>query len=230
MDNYIAVLKKYSDFESTSSRKEYWMFVLFNMIFSSIAALINPNVSALYALFVFIPALAVTVRRLHDVGKSGWMLLIVFIPLIGFIWLLVLLLQKGNAENLSAKEVRETAIANAKLAREKAFTPKLKDMLSNKIEEELDNEDDAQKQPSEDKQEDLSSNMSSESKDSKPIKEDTISSDDTQEEPSKENSTINDDADMIEYKGDDGVLKRIRKSQAAKLPKTHPARVAVDKT
>ena len=110
MDNFISVLKRYSDFESTSSRKEYWMFVLFNMIFSSIAVLINPNLSALYSLLVFIPALAVSVRRLHDVGKSGWMLLIAFIPLIGVIWLLILLLQKGhsNQEFISKNPISTT--------------------------------------------------------------------------------------------------------------------------
>jgi len=97
MDNYIAVLKKYSDFESKSSRKEYWMFVLFNIIFSSVTAFISPNASALYYLIILLPSLAVTVRRLHDVGKSGWMMLIAFIPLIGVIWLLILLLQKGDS-------------------------------------------------------------------------------------------------------------------------------------
>jgi len=98
------------------------MFVLFNMIFSSIAALINPNVSALYALLVFIPALAVTVRRLHDVGKSGWMMLIVFIPFIGAIWLLVLLLQRGDLyqdfstsnDNFSTKENTQTESSESK--------------------------------------------------------------------------------------------------------------------
>ncbi|MAJ32884.1 MAG: hypothetical protein CMC18_09645 [Flavobacteriaceae bacterium] len=50
----------------------------------------------IYALFVFIPGLAVAVRRLHDVGKSGWMLLIALIPLIGAIWLLVLYLTNSN--------------------------------------------------------------------------------------------------------------------------------------
>jgi len=45
----------------------------------------------LYSLGVLIPGLAVSVRRLHDIGKSGWMLLIVFIPLVGWIWLLVLM-------------------------------------------------------------------------------------------------------------------------------------------
>jgi uncharacterized membrane protein YhaH (DUF805 family) len=44
----------------------------------------------IYSLVVFLPSLAVSVRRLHDVGKSGWMLLVSFIPLVGAIWLIVL--------------------------------------------------------------------------------------------------------------------------------------------
>tara|TARA_Y100001933_G_C18818769_1_gene488283 strand:- start:160 stop:732 length:573 start_codon:yes stop_codon:yes gene_type:complete len=100
MDNFISVLKKFSDFHSKASRQEYWMFVLFNIVFSSIASIINPQLSLLYSLVVFIPALAVTVRRLNDIGKSGWMLLILFIPLIGPIWLLILLLQKGESHKV----------------------------------------------------------------------------------------------------------------------------------
>jgi uncharacterized membrane protein YhaH (DUF805 family) len=80
------------------------MFFLFNMIFAFLAAIIDNVLGTasselgygifygIYALAMFIPGLAVAVRRLHDVGKSGWMLLIAFIPLIGAIWLLVLLL------------------------------------------------------------------------------------------------------------------------------------------
>jgi uncharacterized membrane protein YhaH (DUF805 family) len=52
----------------------------------------------LYAIFIFIPGLAVTVRRLHDIGKSGWMLLISLLPLVGAIWLLVLLLTNSQHE------------------------------------------------------------------------------------------------------------------------------------
>ena len=89
-------------------RKEYWMFVLFNMIFA-IVAMILDNVLGiaiegvgygplygLYVLAVLIPGLAVSVRRLHDVGKSGWMILISLIPLIGAIWLLVLMVTDSN--------------------------------------------------------------------------------------------------------------------------------------
>jgi len=102
MNWYLKVLKQYADFNGRARRKEYWMFALFNIIFL-ITAMIGDNVLGttigvlpygvfyfLYALAVFLPGLAVFVRRLHDVGKSGWMSLIILIPLIGAIWILVL--------------------------------------------------------------------------------------------------------------------------------------------
>lgn len=101
MNWYIKVLKNYAVFSGRARRKEYWMFVLFHFIISFVLALIDNFIgtgyeagggiiSSLYALAVFIPSLAVSVRRLHDIGKSGWWLLIGFIPLIGIIWLLIL--------------------------------------------------------------------------------------------------------------------------------------------
>jgi uncharacterized membrane protein YhaH (DUF805 family) len=108
MNWYLAVLKNYAGFSGRARRKEYWMFVLFNMIFA-IVAMILDNVFGiamegigygplygLYCLAIIIPSIAVGVRRLHDVGKSGWMMLISFIPLIGAIWLLVLFVTDGN--------------------------------------------------------------------------------------------------------------------------------------
>jgi len=108
MNWYLKVLKQYADFSGRARRKEYWMFALFNMIFI-IVAMILDNVLGLtvgelpyglfyflYALVILIPGLAVSVRRLHDVGKSGWMLLISLIPIVGGIWLLVLMLTDSN--------------------------------------------------------------------------------------------------------------------------------------
>ena len=77
------------------------MFVLFNIVFSSLATIVSPKLSMLYSLLIFIPALAVTVRRLHDVGKSGWFLLISFIPIIGAIWLLILFCSDGDGADNS---------------------------------------------------------------------------------------------------------------------------------
>jgi len=97
------------------------MFALFNIIFL-IAAMIIDNIAGttigvlpyglfyfVYALAVFIPGLAVGVRRLHDVGKSGWFYLIILIPIVGAIWLLVLFCTDGvvgqNEYGINPKEV-----------------------------------------------------------------------------------------------------------------------------
>lgn len=96
MEWYLKCLKQYADFKGRARRKEYWMFFLFNFLFSVIFAVLDGILQTkgilegLYSLAVLIPGLAVTVRRLHDIGKSGWMILIVLIPIVGMIWLLVL--------------------------------------------------------------------------------------------------------------------------------------------
>ena len=197
MDNFIAVLKKYSDFQSSSSRKEYWMFVLFNIVFSSLATIVSPKLSMLYSLLIFIPALAVTVRRLHDVGKSGWMMLIVFIPLIGPIWLLVLLLQKGDSFN-------------------EFFT---NDNSYKQTEKK-------QERPSEEKKSCCSNDEKEVKEDSDPLQEEEKIQE--QVKPNSSEDVDHQDDEMIEYKLDDGTIKKIKKTHAAILPKSHPARIAYD--
>lgn len=82
MNWYLAVLKKYAEFKGRARRKEYWMFFLFNVIASIIFAVVDAalgsgeTIGNLYSLAVFIPSIAVAVRRMHDVGKSGWFILI----------------------------------------------------------------------------------------------------------------------------------------------------------
>ena len=115
MNWYLAVLKNYAGFSGRARRIEYWMFTLFNFIFAIVIALIdillletNGILSILYTLGVFIPGLAVSVRRLHDVGKSGWFLFISLIPIIGAIWLLILMFTGGNVgENKYGKNPKE---------------------------------------------------------------------------------------------------------------------------
>ena len=109
MNWYLKVLGNYANFSGRARRSEFWFFGLFNIIFSIIAWVIDiilgttfdlgyanslpyGMVYVIYYLAVLVPGLAVGVRRLHDVGKSGWMMLVVLIPLIGAIWLLVLYL------------------------------------------------------------------------------------------------------------------------------------------
>jgi len=108
MNWYLQVLKKYAEFSGRARRTEYWMFTLFNFIFMIVAIIIDNIVGTaideygyglfyfLYAMAVLIPGLAVGVRRLHVVGKSGWMMLIAFIPIVGAIWLLVLMFTDSN--------------------------------------------------------------------------------------------------------------------------------------
>ncbi len=87
---------KYAEFSGRSTRSEYWYFVLFNFLLQVVLQIvlafgaysgknmgITTTLFGIYALIIFIPSLAVAIRRLHDVGKSGWMLLISFVPLIG---------------------------------------------------------------------------------------------------------------------------------------------------
>jgi uncharacterized membrane protein YhaH (DUF805 family) len=103
MNWYLDVLKKYTQFEGRARRTEYWMFFLFNFIISIVLSLLERVLgltmvlSAIYSLAVLLPALAVSVRRLHDTNRSGWLLLLAFIPIIGFIVLLVFALQEGQA-------------------------------------------------------------------------------------------------------------------------------------
>jgi len=94
MNWYIQVLKNYAQFTGRARRSEYWYFALFNVIFMALAMGLDNVLGTtmyplpygyvyfIYALVVIIPGLAVCVRRLHDVGKSGWMALICLIPIV----------------------------------------------------------------------------------------------------------------------------------------------------
>ena len=82
---YIKVIQNYANFEGRARRKEYWMFVLFNALISisigfiDILILDKPdglNLSNIYSIALLIPSLAVGVRRMHDLDKSGWYMLI----------------------------------------------------------------------------------------------------------------------------------------------------------
>ncbi len=87
MNWYLAVLKKYVQFEGRARRKEYWYFVLFSALFSLLLAVAGLAMGLIwlqwaYSMVVILPSLAVGVRRMHDVDKSGWFLLIPIYSLI----------------------------------------------------------------------------------------------------------------------------------------------------
>jgi len=84
MNWYLKTLKQYADFSGRARRKEYWMFFLINMLFTygTVILAVALDVPALmfaaviYAFATLVPSMAVAVRRMHDIGKSGWYALI----------------------------------------------------------------------------------------------------------------------------------------------------------
>jgi uncharacterized membrane protein YhaH (DUF805 family) len=108
MNWYLKVLKEYANFSGRAGRKEFWLFTLFNAIFAIVAMILDNllglairdvgygPIYILYILATLIPGLAVSVRRLHDIGKSGWYLLMGLIPCLGGIILLVFYATAGD--------------------------------------------------------------------------------------------------------------------------------------
>lgn len=94
---YLVPFKKYVDFDGRANRKEFWTFVLVNLVISAILANILPYLGSLFSLAIIVPSLAVSVRRLHDVGQSGWLLLVGLIPLVGLIILIYFYVQESHA-------------------------------------------------------------------------------------------------------------------------------------
>ncbi|NVO86130.1 DUF805 domain-containing protein [Hymenobacter terrestris] len=109
MEYFLHGIRNYAVFSGRARRKEYWMFALFQALIGIVILLADSLLGisfgenydfgilhSLYSLALFIPGLAVSVRRLHDVGKSGWFMFIILIPLVGVIWLLVLDCTEGT--------------------------------------------------------------------------------------------------------------------------------------
>ncbi|GEM_PF-600255 len=117
-DYYINVFKNnYIKFSGRATRSEFWYFALFNLIMSTLFVVsdvvlgtviplpidtgVPPNIglSTLYSLIVFLPSLALSFRRLHDIGKSAWWLFIILVPVIGFFILLYFYVKAGDETN-----------------------------------------------------------------------------------------------------------------------------------
>ncbi|HEY8887100.1 MAG TPA: DUF805 domain-containing protein [Gallionella sp.] len=91
--------RKYAEFNGRASRSEFWWWVLFIVIISIGAQLIDQTVGALVTLATLLPYLAVTSRRLHDINRSGWWQLIGFIPLIGWVVMIYWCAQDSSVQN-----------------------------------------------------------------------------------------------------------------------------------
>jgi len=111
MDWYITVLQKYAQFSGRARRKEYWYFILINTLISIALTFVDGLtgtldvetgvgvLSGIYSLAVLIPSFSVGFRRLHDTGRSAWWLLLFFIPIIGWIVILIFLVQDSQEDN-----------------------------------------------------------------------------------------------------------------------------------
>jgi len=128
---YLNALRKYFVFSGRARRKEYWIFMLINFIIWIIAnpldelienrtffdklgfdghSLPSGSIPLFFLLFILIPCITVTVRRLHDIGKSGWMIFITLIPIAGAIWLFILMLTGSSiGENEYGSNPKEIA-------------------------------------------------------------------------------------------------------------------------
>jgi uncharacterized membrane protein YhaH (DUF805 family) len=104
MEWYLKAIRNYANFKGRAQRKEYWFYVLFYVLFAILVALVenflglsdlsDPESGTgplylVYTLAFLLPSIAVAIRRLHDTGRTGWWLLLAFVPLIGAIVLLV---------------------------------------------------------------------------------------------------------------------------------------------
>jgi len=107
---YFAVLKKYAEFGGRAQRAEFWFFQLFNFIVSVGLGVLDGiffttevlseglgPIALIYLIGVFLPTLGVSVRRLHDTGRSGWWFLLYFIPIVGLIVFLVFNVQDSQS-------------------------------------------------------------------------------------------------------------------------------------
>lgn len=104
MEYFVKALKKYAEFNGRDRRKEYWMFVLFYIIFMFTFILIDVFVgtkylSQLFGLVMFIPLMSAATRRLHDTTRSGWWQLIALIPFVGVFILFYFLAQNSHFAN-----------------------------------------------------------------------------------------------------------------------------------
>jgi uncharacterized membrane protein YhaH (DUF805 family) len=92
-DSIRVCLSKYADFNGTASRPEFWWFILFVFVVSVALTAIAPLLGNIFGLAMLLPQLAVGARRLHETGKSGWLQLLLLLPLVGLIILIIFWVQ-----------------------------------------------------------------------------------------------------------------------------------------
>jgi len=88
---------KYADFNGCASRPEFWWWFLFTVVASLALQAVNYNLSGAFSIATFLPSVAVGARRLHDIDRSGWWQLLYFVPVIGWIVLIIFWVEAGQA-------------------------------------------------------------------------------------------------------------------------------------
>lgn len=108
MNWYLYALKKYTVFAGRAQRQEYWYFFLINLVITLALGIVDHLLNTpgsedgtgllggVYSLAVLLPSVAVGIRRLHDIGRSGWWMLLSLIPVLGFLVLLYFFVQDGQ--------------------------------------------------------------------------------------------------------------------------------------
>ena len=97
VDSIKICFSKYADFNGRAKRPEFWWFTLFLFLAKLVLGMLGDMISMLFSLATLLPSLAVGARRLHDTNRSGWWQLVWLIPLIGWIILIVFMVQEGEA-------------------------------------------------------------------------------------------------------------------------------------
>jgi len=112
MDDFLNAVKtcfrKYVDFSGRAARPEFWWFFLFQVIVMVVTGMLSDMLNGLAGLAMLLPGLAVGARRLHDIGKSAWWLLIGLIPIVGFFVLLYFFVQPSGPANEYGAQVAAT--------------------------------------------------------------------------------------------------------------------------
>jgi uncharacterized membrane protein YhaH (DUF805 family) len=104
MEYFTNALKKYADFSGRATRQEYWMYILFYIVFYLLLAMVGgvlglSILTTVFSLGLLVPTISLAARRLHDTGRTGWWQLLSLVPIVGSIVLIVFLVQDSHDDN-----------------------------------------------------------------------------------------------------------------------------------
>ena len=108
MEYFLDAMRKYAEFTGRATRQQYWMFVLIYIVIYIALAVVDAVLQsilgfgflvAIFSLVLLVPSISACARRLHDTGRTGWWQLIGLLPIIGWIVLIVFLVQDSHPDN-----------------------------------------------------------------------------------------------------------------------------------